>query len=104
MQLMSSKLPKSLSLPTLTWITPPNPRKLEAMELAKYLREKGADAVGSDTIENGVKLALRKPAQMVSSFALARYTPLAPSGMPILRFATSNTAKALPSEGELFKL
>ena len=41
-------------------ITPPNPRKLEAMELAKYLREKGADAVGSDTIENGVKLALRE--------------------------------------------
>ena len=41
-------------------ITPPNPRKLEAMELAKYLREKGADAAGSDTIENGVKLALRE--------------------------------------------
>ena len=41
-------------------ITPPNPRKLEAMELSKYLREKGADAVGSDTIENGVKLALRE--------------------------------------------
>ena len=41
-------------------ITPPNPRKLEAMELAKYLREKGANAVGSDTIENGVKLALRE--------------------------------------------
>ena len=41
-------------------ITPPNPRKLEAMELAKYLREKGADAVGSDTIENGVKLGLRE--------------------------------------------
>ena len=41
-------------------ITPPNPRKLEAMELAKYLREKGADAVGSETIEDGVKLALRE--------------------------------------------
>ena len=41
-------------------ITPPNPRKLEAMELSKYLREKGADAVGSDTIENGVKLGLRE--------------------------------------------
>lgn len=32
-------------------ITPPNPRKLESMELAKYLRDKGADAVGSETIE-----------------------------------------------------
>ena len=58
MQLMSSKLPKSLSLPTLAWITPPNPRKLEGMELAKYLRNKGADAVGSETIEDGVKIAL----------------------------------------------
>lgn len=39
-------------------ITPPNPRKLEGMELAKYLRDKGADAVGSETIEDGVKMAL----------------------------------------------
>ena len=39
-------------------ITPPNPRKLEGMELAKYLRDKGADAVGSVTIEDGVKMAL----------------------------------------------
>ena len=39
-------------------ITPPNPRKLEGMELAKYLRNKGADAVGSETIEDGVKIAL----------------------------------------------
>ena len=40
-------------------ITPPNPRKLEGMELAKYLRDKGADAVGSETIEDGVKMALK---------------------------------------------
>ena len=39
-------------------ITPPNPRKLEGMELAKYLRDKGADAVGSEIIEDGVKMAL----------------------------------------------
>ena len=39
-------------------ITPPNPRKLEAAELAKYLRTKGANAVGSDSILGGVKTAL----------------------------------------------
>ena len=39
-------------------ITPPNPRKLEAAELAKYLRTKGANAVGSDSIMDGVKTAL----------------------------------------------
>lgn len=39
-------------------ITPPNPRKLEAAELAQYLREKGADAVGTETIADGVKTAL----------------------------------------------
>ena len=39
-------------------ITPPNPRKLEAAELAKYLRTKGAHAVGSDSIMDGVKTAL----------------------------------------------
>lgn len=41
-------------------ITPPNPRKLEGKALAKYLCDKGADAVGSDTIEEGVKLALQE--------------------------------------------
>lgn len=41
-------------------ITPPNPRKLDAAELAMYLRQKGADAVGSETIEDGVKLALKE--------------------------------------------
>ena len=39
-------------------ITPPNPRKLEAAELAKYLRTKGAQAVDSDSIMDGVKTAL----------------------------------------------
>ena len=39
-------------------ITPPNPRKLESAELAKYLRTKGANAVGSDSIMDGVKTAL----------------------------------------------
>ena len=39
-------------------ITPPNPRKLEAAELAKYLRTKGANAVGSDSIMDGVNTAL----------------------------------------------
>ena len=39
-------------------ITPPNPRKLEAAELAKYLRTKGANAIGSDSIMDGVKTAL----------------------------------------------
>ena len=39
-------------------ITPPNPRKLESKELAKYLQSKGAHAVGSDSILDGVKAAL----------------------------------------------
>ena len=39
-------------------ITPPNPRKLESAELARYLRDKGADAVGAESIEDGVKTAL----------------------------------------------
>lgn len=39
-------------------ITPPNPRKLESKELAKYLQTKGAHAVGSDSILDGVKAAL----------------------------------------------
>lgn len=39
-------------------ITPPNPRKLESKELAKYFQTKGAHAVGSDSILDGVKAAL----------------------------------------------
>ena len=39
-------------------ITPPNPRKLEAAELARYLREKGAKAEGFASIEDGVREAL----------------------------------------------
>ena len=39
-------------------ITPPNPRKLESSELAKYLRTKGANALACDTILDGVKTAL----------------------------------------------
>lgn len=39
-------------------ITPPNPRKLESKKLAKYLCNKGADAVGAHSIEDGVKMAL----------------------------------------------
>ena len=45
-----------------------------------------------------------KLVQMASSFALVLCIPSVPSGMPMLRFTTSNTTKALPSEGELFKL
>lgn len=39
-------------------ITPPNPRKLEGKELANYLCNKGADAFGADSIEEGVQAAL----------------------------------------------
>ena len=39
-------------------ITPPNPRKLEAAELAEHLRRVGARATACETIEAGVKLAL----------------------------------------------
>lgn len=39
-------------------ITPPNPRKLEAEQLAAYLREAGATATASANIEDGVKLAM----------------------------------------------
>lgn len=39
-------------------ITPPNPRKLESKELAKYLRTRGADAIASDSIPEGVKTAV----------------------------------------------
>ena len=41
-------------------ITPPNPRKLEAAELAEHLSRVGAKAVASETIEDGVKLALQE--------------------------------------------
>ena len=39
-------------------ITPPNPRKLEADQLADYLRKAGADAVGCASIEEGVEKAI----------------------------------------------
>ena len=38
-------------------ITPPNPRKLEAAELAQHLRSVGAKANACDTIEDGVRAA-----------------------------------------------
>ncbi len=41
-------------------ITPPNPRKLEAAELAEHLRRVGATATPCKTIEEGVKLAVEK--------------------------------------------
>ena len=41
-------------------ITPPNPRKLEAAELAKHLRRVGARAIACDSIKAGVELALRE--------------------------------------------
>ena len=39
-------------------ITPPSPRKLEAVELAQHLREAGGKAEACDTVENGVRRAL----------------------------------------------
>ena len=41
-------------------ITPPSPRKLEAVELAKHLESKGAKATPCDTIAEGVRLAVEK--------------------------------------------
>jgi len=41
-------------------ITPPNPRRLQAAELAAHLREKGAEATACDSIEDGVRTALKK--------------------------------------------
>ena len=41
-------------------ITPPNPRKLEAAELAAHLRGAGAQATACQTIKEGVALALRE--------------------------------------------
>ena len=39
-------------------ITPPNPRKLEAEQLARYLREAGAQAQAGESILDGVKKAM----------------------------------------------
>lgn len=39
-------------------ITPPNPRKLEAEQLARYLRQAGAQAQASESISDGVKQAM----------------------------------------------
>ena len=39
-------------------ITPPNPRKLEAEQLARYLRQAGAQAQASESILDGVKKAM----------------------------------------------
>ena len=39
-------------------VTPPNPRKLEAAELAKHLTAAGADAIACDSIEEGVAKSL----------------------------------------------
>ena len=41
-------------------ITPPNPRKLDAAELAEHLRRVGATATPCDTIAQGVQLAIEK--------------------------------------------
>ncbi len=41
-------------------ITPPNPRRLQAEELAEHLRQKGAKATPCDSIEEGVRMALKK--------------------------------------------
>ena len=41
-------------------ITPPNPRKLEATELAEHLRRVGATATPCETIAQGVQLAMEK--------------------------------------------
>ena len=39
-------------------VTPPNPRKLEATELAEHLRNAGAKATACETILDGVKTAI----------------------------------------------
>ena len=41
-------------------ITPPTPRKLEAVELAKHLRNTGGVATACDTTAQGVRLAIEK--------------------------------------------
>ena len=41
-------------------ITPPNPRKLEAAELAEHLRRVGATATACESIPQGVQLAIEK--------------------------------------------
>ena len=42
---------------TFVCITPDNPRKMASRDLARYLTEVGAKAVGCDTVEEGVALA-----------------------------------------------
>ena len=39
-------------------VTPPNPRKLEAAELAEHLHKAGANATACETVEEGVRTAL----------------------------------------------
>ena len=41
-------------------ITPPNPRRLQAAELAEHLRQNGATATPCDSIDAGVRTALEK--------------------------------------------
>ena len=41
-------------------VTPPNPRRLPAEELAHYLKEKGAIATPCESIESGVRTAMEK--------------------------------------------
>ena len=41
-------------------VTPPNPRKLEAAELAEHLRRAGAKAIPCDSIEAGVRTAIEQ--------------------------------------------
>ena len=41
-------------------ITPPNPRKLDASELAEHLRRVGATATPCESIEDGVRMAIEK--------------------------------------------
>ncbi len=51
-------------------ITPPNPRKLEARQLAQFLQEAGAQATAAASIEAGVAMATQKagPAGVVLCF------------------------------------
>jgi dihydrofolate synthase/folylpolyglutamate synthase len=39
-------------------ITPPSPRKLEAVDLAAHLRAAGADAMACESIDGGVRTAM----------------------------------------------
>ena len=40
-------------------VTPPNPRKLEAAELAEHLRKVGAEAIPCESVEQGVRTAIK---------------------------------------------